>query len=216
MQPFLQALPVVATSALALVAFLTLVAAWLFLALRVRRNKHLLDALEKLPPGQRLKALQAEMGHVTPPKNFSAAQWLKWQTRRLYVYGGAVTVGVVAITLLAAYAFGQGHHSEPETTDPISPAPPATVKLIPSTPLTVAPPASCHACGVVLEIVQVYVQSDDAPDSRIDRHTDRQANAWRIVVRLDDGRYATVTQRENSGFRRGDYVEVSGDHLYRR
>lgn len=137
MQPFLKALPAVATSALALVAFLTLVVAWLFLALRVRRNKHLLDALEKLPPGQRLKALQAEMGHVTPPKNFSAAQWLKWQTRRLYVSGGAITVGVVAITLLAAYAFRYGYHPDPASNEPHGPAHPATSNLISLIPSTV-------------------------------------------------------------------------------
>jgi outer membrane lipoprotein SlyB len=41
-------------------------------------------------------------------------------------------------------------------------------------------------------------------------------NAWRIVVRLDDGQYATVTQRENPGIRNGDYVEVRGDHVYAR
>jgi outer membrane lipoprotein SlyB len=41
-------------------------------------------------------------------------------------------------------------------------------------------------------------------------------DAWRIVVRLDDGQYATVTQRENPGVRNGDYVEVRGDHVYAR
>ncbi|MGB3461001.1 MAG: glycine zipper 2TM domain-containing protein [Rhodanobacter lindaniclasticus] len=40
--------------------------------------------------------------------------------------------------------------------------------------------------------------------------------AWRIVVRLDDGRYATVTQRENPGLSQGDYVEVRGDRVYPR
>lgn len=40
--------------------------------------------------------------------------------------------------------------------------------------------------------------------------------AWRIVVRLDDGQYATVTQRENPAVRRGDYVEVRGSHVYPR
>jgi len=40
--------------------------------------------------------------------------------------------------------------------------------------------------------------------------------AWRIVVRLDNGQYATVTQRENPGVRSGDYVEVRGDHVYAR
>ncbi|WP_049622560.1 glycine zipper 2TM domain-containing protein [Frateuria defendens] len=40
--------------------------------------------------------------------------------------------------------------------------------------------------------------------------------AWRIVVRLDDGQYATVTQREDPRVRSGDYVEVRGDHVYVR
>lgn len=40
--------------------------------------------------------------------------------------------------------------------------------------------------------------------------------AWRITVRLDNGQYATVTQREDPGVRSGDYVEVRGDHVYAR
>lgn len=40
--------------------------------------------------------------------------------------------------------------------------------------------------------------------------------AWRIVVRLDDGQYVTVTQRDNPGIRSGDYVEVRGDRIYAR
>lgn len=39
---------------------------------------------------------------------------------------------------------------------------------------------------------------------------------FQVVVRLDDGRRATVTQREDPQLRPGDYVEVSNDHVYRR
>lgn len=39
-------------------------------------------------------------------------------------------------------------------------------------------------------------------------------DVWRIVVRLDDGRYATVTQREDPRVRRGDYVQVRDGHVY--
>ncbi|MDE1894364.1 MAG: glycine zipper 2TM domain-containing protein [Xanthomonadaceae bacterium] len=42
------------------------------------------------------------------------------------------------------------------------------------------------------------------------------APAWRIVVQLDDGQYATVTQRDNPGVRQGDYVEVRGGQVYPR
>lgn len=38
--------------------------------------------------------------------------------------------------------------------------------------------------------------------------------AWRIDIRLEDGRRATVTQLENPGFRRGDRVVIRGNRLY--
>ncbi len=38
--------------------------------------------------------------------------------------------------------------------------------------------------------------------------------AWRVVVRLDDGRYATVTQRDAPHVQRGDRVQVRNDHVY--
>jgi outer membrane lipoprotein SlyB len=37
--------------------------------------------------------------------------------------------------------------------------------------------------------------------------------AWRFRVQLDDGRWATVTQYDNAGFRPGDRVYVQRDHL---
>jgi outer membrane lipoprotein SlyB len=39
---------------------------------------------------------------------------------------------------------------------------------------------------------------------------------YQVTVRLDDGRMATVTQRENPGVRSGDYVQISNDHVYLR
>ncbi len=52
--------------------------------------------------------------------------------------------------------------------------------------------------------------------NQVGKHNSGDAAAWRIVVRLDNGQYATVTQRENPGLRNGDYVEVRGDHVYAR
>jgi outer membrane lipoprotein SlyB len=37
--------------------------------------------------------------------------------------------------------------------------------------------------------------------------------AWRFSVELDDGRWATVTQYDNGGFRPGDRVFVQRDHI---
>lgn len=52
--------------------------------------------------------------------------------------------------------------------------------------------------------------------NQVGKRNDGSSVAWRIVVRLDNGQYATVTQRENPGVRNGDYVEVNGDHVYAR
>ena len=52
--------------------------------------------------------------------------------------------------------------------------------------------------------------------SEVGKRSDGDRVAWRIVVRLDDGRYATVTQRDNPGVRRGDYVEVRNGQVYAR
>ncbi len=40
--------------------------------------------------------------------------------------------------------------------------------------------------------------------------------AFRIVIAMDDGRQAIVTQREDPGVRNGDYVVIRGDHVYVR
>lgn len=40
--------------------------------------------------------------------------------------------------------------------------------------------------------------------------------AWQIVIRLDSGQYATVTQVPNPGVRPGDYVVISNNLVYPR
>lgn len=52
--------------------------------------------------------------------------------------------------------------------------------------------------------------------NQVGKHNDGGGTAWRIVVRLDDGQYATVTQRQNPGVRSGDYVQVSNGQVYAR
>lgn len=52
--------------------------------------------------------------------------------------------------------------------------------------------------------------------NQVGKRNDGGQAAWRIVVRLEDGQYATVTQRENPGVRNGDYVEVRDGHVYPR
>ncbi|ANB19150.1 glycine zipper 2TM domain-containing protein [Dokdonella koreensis] len=42
---------------------------------------------------------------------------------------------------------------------------------------------------------------------------ERDGNAWRFYVDLDDGRSAVVTQYDNPGLRRGDRVAIRGDRV---
>ncbi|MGS0997488.1 glycine zipper 2TM domain-containing protein [Rhodanobacter sp. UC4451_H18] len=92
-------------------------------------------------------------------------------------------------------------------------------------------PVRCNTCGVVQEVQQVYLENSGnggtlgaiigavaggVVGNQVGKRSGADKVAWRIVVRLDDGRYATVTQRENPGLRQGDYVEVRGDHVYPR
>jgi outer membrane lipoprotein SlyB len=61
----------------------------------------------------------------------------------------------------------------------------------------------------------VGVVGGAAVGDNVERDNARAASgyAWRYRVELDDGRWATVTQRDNSGFHPGDRVFVRGDHL---
>lgn len=54
--------------------------------------------------------------------------------------------------------------------------------------------------------------------NEVGKRSDGSSNGtgWRIVVRLDNGQYATVTQRADPGVRNGDYVEVRDGQVYAR
>lgn len=52
--------------------------------------------------------------------------------------------------------------------------------------------------------------------NQIGKRNDGNGTAWRIVVRMDNGQYATVTQRQNPGLRNGDYAEVRDGQVYPR
>lgn len=49
----------------------------------------------------------------------------------------------------------------------------------------------------------------------VERDANGRDAAWRFNVRLDDGRWAEVTQRDNPGVRRGDRVAIRNDRVVR-
>jgi outer membrane lipoprotein SlyB len=54
--------------------------------------------------------------------------------------------------------------------------------------------------------------------NQIGKNSDGGGNgtAWRIVVRMDNGQYATVTQREDPRVPNGAYVSIRDGHVYPR
>jgi hypothetical protein len=95
----LKALPSVASSPLALVAYIVAVGAWLLIALRVQRHKGLLTNLEKLPSRDRLAALKDEMG-VTPLKEgLTAEQYLKSRIHLYYI----LAFGILCLTVVILF-----------------------------------------------------------------------------------------------------------------
>jgi outer membrane lipoprotein SlyB len=86
----------------------------------------------------------------------------------------------------------------------------------------------CQRCGVVQDVRQVdsgggasgvvfrAAVAAGVPGGQVGGQQDGSGAAWRIVVRLDNGQYTSVTERASSGIRNGDYVEVRDGGVYAR
>jgi hypothetical protein len=93
---FLQALPSVAGSPLALIAYLATVVAWTLVAMRVNRFKVLMENIKDLPEPDRLKAIEIEIGRAVP-KGMTAKQFL--QSRMQFF----IFLGFLALCATAAF-----------------------------------------------------------------------------------------------------------------
>jgi hypothetical protein len=110
----LEALPDAAQNPLALLGYLAAIAAWTFVAVRVRRNRNLLANLEKLPEGDRLRALQMEMGTVQLRSGLTANEWLRSQTIRYYFWAFIALCAVVVLVFAIASFNAKGHPPDPD------------------------------------------------------------------------------------------------------
>ncbi|GBC62758.1 hypothetical protein DENIS_3735 [Desulfonema ishimotonii] len=100
------ALGTAATNPIALVGYLAVILSFAVVARRERRNKNLLDKIEKLPEKDRLNALKEEMGSVTVPIGLTPEQWLRDRAesnrqRRFQI----IVCLIVILTALAAWTF---------------------------------------------------------------------------------------------------------------
>nr|WP_321401023.1 tetratricopeptide repeat protein [uncultured Desulfobacter sp.] len=71
-----------ATNPLALAGYLAVILSYTIVALKMKRNKQVLDALEKISEKDRRRVLEAEMGHVPIPIDMTAEQYI--ETRILH------------------------------------------------------------------------------------------------------------------------------------
>jgi len=81
----LQSLPEAAQSPLAFIAYLSAIVAWLWVALRTRRLKLVLDKIKDLPPAEIPKIISKEMGEVLP-KSISAEDWIRSRKHLYFLF----------------------------------------------------------------------------------------------------------------------------------
>jgi hypothetical protein len=97
----LKSLPAVATSPLALAAYLVTILAWFILGMKVNRHKALLDEIEKLPESDRYKAIREEISHPIP-ENISAEEYQKGRIHSYIFRGFLVLCGIVILLIVRA------------------------------------------------------------------------------------------------------------------
>jgi hypothetical protein len=100
----IQALPKIATSPLAMFAYLATVGAYVYVALLGVRHKHLLQHLTMLPEKDRLRALESELGEARLRSGMAPEQWLRGRIHRYYLLAFLATcITTIVIVALVLY-----------------------------------------------------------------------------------------------------------------
>ena len=107
----LSAIPAAATNSYTFGAYALVVLAYVVVAWRVARNKNLLANIEKLPPNDRLSALEIETGGVRLASGISPEQWVQSRIHKYYLLGFlatcAVVVAIAAPAMLKGVQYAQ-------------------------------------------------------------------------------------------------------------
>lgn len=102
LRELISALPQAAASPYALVAYVFLIASSTVLTWRVKRNKNLLQNLEKIPEEQRAEVLIKEMGSVQP-SGISEEQWIKHKIHQYYLMAFLALIVCSTVVVVVAY-----------------------------------------------------------------------------------------------------------------
>lgn len=101
----LSAIPAAASHPFSFVAYLFLILAWVVAGRRIKRNKQLLENLEKLPEKDRLSALKAEMGTVSVKTGMTPSEYLSHE-RQKYIFIAFLSLIAVGL-IIFSIAFTQ-------------------------------------------------------------------------------------------------------------
>jgi hypothetical protein len=100
----LSAIPSAASNKYAFGAYALAICAYVITVWRVARNKNLLESLQKLPPKDRLSALEVETGGARLAAGISPEQWVRSRIHKYYLFAFLATCAVVvAIAALAVW-----------------------------------------------------------------------------------------------------------------
>jgi hypothetical protein len=105
MKAFLEALPAVATSPLALVAYLATLFVWAIIALQNRRISTVMRNIKLIPEKDRKSLLETEMG-IKLPEEVSAEDWLKAR-RQTYLFWALLVLVLAILTIVALAVFAR-------------------------------------------------------------------------------------------------------------
>jgi len=101
-QHIITALPAVATTWQAAIAYVAVVLAFVVVSSKVTRNKNLLNRLQSLPERDRARVLHMEMGAAYLAAGLSPEQWLQKQRQQYYFLGFLVTCALALALVVAA------------------------------------------------------------------------------------------------------------------
>lgn len=190
----LQALPDIATSPLAMFAYLATIGAYVFVALHVRRHKNLLQHLTALPEKDRLKALEAELGDAKLRSGITAEQWLRSRIHRYYFLAFVATC-ITAIVLVSLVIY----------------------RTAGSVDIDVTGYRGASIINRALQQIQNIIPSAQAaqfefsqPNEPASRDVDRQASVRYIYERKDGRLIIRPTSAILEAIRNGDEVEGFG------
>lgn len=201
----LSALPIAASSPLAMAGYVITVVAWLVIVIRVKRNKQVLNNLDKFPKHDRLELLRAEMGAVRLKSGLSPEQYLRSRIHLYYLIGFAMIC--LLLVLLFAIAASMPRKREGVASVDITLSKPKAASAE-STAVSTIPPSDSIKIGARSHVARDRFEAG--------WHTNDALSAIRYTYeRIGDKVFIKPVVAYLSGLQNGGVIDGSGVSLAR-